>query len=140
MLDIICGARGNGKTKKLLECANESASHASGSVVYLDKSSQHMYELKNNIRLINVKDYNISNASEFFGFLSGIVSSDHDLEVLCLDSFLKLACLEENNPKYEELLDKMLVLSNTFQIHIILSISVSEEVLPSQYKKMIYSR
>ena len=40
-----------------------------------------MYELNNKVRLINVPDYMISDADEFIGFISGIISQDHDLEL-----------------------------------------------------------
>ena len=57
MVEIICGGKGKGKTKYLLERANEVASKSEGAVVYLDKSSKHMFELDNKIRLINMREY-----------------------------------------------------------------------------------
>ena len=70
---------------------------ASGSIVYLDKSQKHMYELSNKIRLINVTDYPIDNCDEFLGFICGIVSQDHDLEEMYLDSFLTIASVETDD-------------------------------------------
>ena len=54
MVQIIAGRKGKGKTKHLLDMANNGIKAATGSIVYLDKSSKHMYELNNRIRLINV--------------------------------------------------------------------------------------
>ena len=79
MIEIICGEKGKGKTKELLSRVNSSIATVSGSVVYLDKSQKHMYELNNKTRLINVADYPISNCDEFLGFICGIISQDHDL-------------------------------------------------------------
>ena len=45
MVQIIAGRKGKGKTKYLLDMANTAVKEAKGSVVYLDKSSKHMYEL-----------------------------------------------------------------------------------------------
>ena len=90
MVQIIVGVKGKGKTKRLLEMANEAVKNAKGTVVYLDKSAKHMYELSNKIRLINVNDYEIMSSDGFTGFVSGIISQDHDLETMFLDSFLKL--------------------------------------------------
>ena len=87
MIEIICGEKGKGKTKELLEKVNHTVSTVTGSVVYLDKSQKHMYELNNKVRLINVVDYPITNCDEFLGFICGIVSQDHDLEEMYLDSF-----------------------------------------------------
>ena len=48
-----------------------------------------MYELNNKVRLIDVSSYPLKNADEFVGFICGIISQDHDLEQIYLDSFLK---------------------------------------------------
>ena len=44
MVQIIAGNKGKGKTKHLLDKANGAIKEANGSIVYLDKSSKHMYE------------------------------------------------------------------------------------------------
>ena len=54
MIQFIIGEKGKGKTKVLLEKANAQIKEANGNIVYLDKSAQHMYELNNRIRLIDV--------------------------------------------------------------------------------------
>ena len=57
MIQLIVGKKGKGKTKHLLAKVNDAIKGAKGNIVYLDKSSKHMYELNNKVRLINVKDY-----------------------------------------------------------------------------------
>ena len=94
MVQLIVGKKGKGKTKQLLDKVNSEVKDISGSIVYLDKSTKHMYELNNKVRLINVMDYPIDNCDEFLGFLCGIVSQDHDLEEMYLDSFLTIAFTE----------------------------------------------
>ena len=54
MVELIVGKKGKGKTKVLLERVNSAIKSANGSIVYLDKSTKHMYELNNKIRLIDV--------------------------------------------------------------------------------------
>ena len=43
MVQIIAGKKGKGKTKYLLDMANNAVKESKGSIVYLDKSSKHMY-------------------------------------------------------------------------------------------------
>ncbi len=62
MVQIIAGKKGKGKTKHLLDMANAAIKGANGTVVYLDKSAQHMYELNNKIRLINVNEFPLTNS------------------------------------------------------------------------------
>ena len=77
MIQIISGNKGKGKTKYLLDMANTAIKESTGSIVYLDKSSKHMYELNNRIRLINVNEYPITSSEGFIGFICGIISQDH---------------------------------------------------------------
>ena len=132
MIQFIIGEKGRGKTKVLLEKANNEIKNVSGNVVYLDKSTQHMYELNNKIRLIDMANFPIKDSDEFLGFICGIISQDHDLEYVYLDSFLKIAKLEENGdpvPVLKELED----ISKQFGVHFVVSISLTKQQLPEQY-------
>ena len=128
MVQIIAGEKGKGKTKHLLERVNESVKSATGNIVYLDKSQKNMYELSNKVRLINVSDYMISNCDEFLGFLCGVISQDHDLEEMYLDSFLTIAMLEGGDISHA--ITKLDSISDKFHVNFILSISMNERDLP----------
>ena len=82
MVQLIVGVKGKGKTKVLLDKVNSQIQKVEGNVVYLDKSTKHMYELNNKIRLINVADYPVKNADAFLGFILGIISQDQAEEIL----------------------------------------------------------
>lgn len=135
MIQIIAGEKGKGKTKILIEKANKAAREQKGNVVYLDKNNKHMYELSNKIRLINVKEYCIENCSEFFGFICGIVSQDHDLEVVFLDSFLNIAFLDDKD--VSSMLEKLEKISNQYKVDFIISVSMNEKKFPEPYKEKI---
>ena len=138
MVEIICGKKGKGKTKHLLDKANVSIKNAQGNVVYLDKSQKHMYELSNKVRLINVSEYLISNCDEFLGFLCGILSQDHDLEEMYLDSFLTIAMIE--GEELTHAITKLEDISTKFHVNFVLSISINENDLPECTKgKVIMS-
>lgn len=135
MVQLIVGKKGKGKTKQLLDKVNSEVKDISGSIVYLDKSTKHMYELNNKVRLIDVSRYMSENADEFLGFVCGIISQDHDLEQMYFDSFLKIAVLEGKDiSAVIEKLDKM---SDFFQVDFILSVSMDESELPEAVKDKI---
>lgn len=135
MVQLIVGKKGKGKTKQLLDKVNSEVKDISGSIVYLDKSTKHMYELNNKVRLIDVSRYMIENESEFLGFVCGIISQDHDLEQMYFDSFLKIAALEGKDVSaVVEKLDRM---STFFQVDFILSVSMDESELPESVKDKI---
>ena len=135
MVQLIVGKKGKGKTKELLNKVNDQVKNVSGSVVYLDKSTKHMYELNNKVRLINVPDYLISNSQEFLGFICGIISQDHDLEQMYLDSFLKIACVEEGD--IAPVIEKLEEISEKFHVDFILSVSRDESELPDALKSKV---
>ena len=136
MIEIIAGEKGKGKTKELLAKVNHSVTAASGNIVYLDKSQKHMYELNNKVRLINVMDYPIDNCDEFLGFLCGIVSQDHDLEEMYLDSFLTIAFTETDDEIQHEI-EKLDIISEKYNVKFILSVSRDESRLPECAKAKI---
>ena len=133
MVQIIVGVKGKGKTKRLLEMANEAVKNAKGTVVYLDKSAKHMYELSNKIRLINVNDYEIMSSDGFTGFVSGIISQDHDLETMFLDSFLKLANLEGGD--ITPVIDALEKIGEKYNVKFVLNVSMDAADLPENAKK-----
>lgn len=136
MIEIIAGEKGKGKTKELLAKVNHSVAAASGNIVYLDKSQKHMYELSNKVRLINVMDYPIDNCDEFLGFLCGIVSQDHDLEEMYLDSFLTIA-FAETDDEIQHAIEKLDIISEKYNVKFILSVSRDESKLPECAKAKI---
>ncbi|MCI9539517.1 MAG: twitching motility protein PilT [Lachnospiraceae bacterium] len=135
MIQIIAGQKGKGKTKRLIDKANDDIKRAKGNIVYLDKSDKHMYELSNKIRLINVLNYGVDSTDGFLGFISGIISQDHDLDTMFLDSFLKLANLEGKD--ISDTIDKLDKIGSKFNVTFVLSVSLDGETLPENVKPKI---
>lgn len=135
MVQLVVGKKGKGKTKHLLDRVNKEIQTVSGNIVYLDKSTKHMYELNNKVRLIDVSSYMVSDSDEFVGFVCGIISQDHDLEQMYFDSFLKIACVDEDH--VEPILNKLENISEVFGVNFILSISLDKEELPASFKDKV---
>ena len=135
MVQLIVGKKGKGKTKQLLDKVNSEIKEISGNIVYLDKSTKHMYELNNKVRLIDVSQCFIENSDQFIGFVCGILSQDHDLQQIYFDSFLKIACLEGQD--ITSAIEKLERLSKNFDVKFILSISMDEVELPNGLKEKV---
>ena len=135
MVQLIVGEKGKGKTKYLLDKVNTEVKNVKGSVVYLDKSSKHMFELNNKVRLINVLDYAVDSSDGFLGFVSGIISQDHDLEQMYFDSFLKIACLEGQD--ITPVTERLEAMSETYGVDFVLSVSRNEDDLADSLKSKI---
>jgi len=135
MVELIVGAKGKGKTKVLLEKAAEAVKNANGSVVYVDKNKQHMYELSTKIRLVDITQYIVKNEDGFLGFVSGVIASDHDLEWLILDSFVTVAGLEGKDISSAILQIKELAAK--YNVNIVVSVSMDEKDLPDGVKELV---
>ena len=135
MVELIVGKKGKGKTKVLLDRVNGAVKEANGSIVYLDKSTKHMHELNNKVRLIDVSSYPLKNADEFVGFICGIISQDHDLEQIYLDSFLKVSKLEDAD--VTDTLDQLDKIGEKYGISIVVSISLDKEEIPEALQDKI---
>ena len=135
MLDLVIGAKGKGKTRKMVEKANHEMKLTNGSILYIDKSNKHMYELSNAIRLININDYTINNVDAFIGFVQGLISANHSLTHIFLDNFMWLANIEAGD------LGRILAIIDEFSIKyditFVISTAVEEENVPAEFVKYI---
>lgn len=135
MVQFIVGREGKGKTKQLLDKVNTEIKDVQGNVVYLDKSTKHMFELNNKIRLIDVSEYLVTDSDEFIGFICGIISQDHDLQKMYFDSFLKIACVEADD--LEKVIEKIEKISEKFHVDFVISVSRDESELPENMRKNV---
>ena len=135
MVQLIVGEKGKGKTKQLLDKVNNEVKLISGNVVYLDKSTKHMYELNNKVRLIDVSQFVIEDSKGFLGFVCGIISQDNDLQQMYFDSFLKISCLEGED--ISETIEKLEKISEKFGVDFILSVSADASNLPDSVKDKV---
>ena len=135
MVQLIVGKKGKGKTKQLLEKVNTEIKITHGNIVYIDKSSKHMFELNNKIRLISATDYPLRNCDEFIGFICGILSQDHDITSVYLDSFLNVAKLE--GADITNCVKELDTIGKKFDLTFVLSVSMDREEIPESLQDMI---
>ncbi len=137
MVQIIAGVRGSGKTKKMVDRANGDVRTADGSIVYVDKSSQHMLELNSRIRLVDMKEFTVIGTTDaFLGFLSGMISQNSDIQKIYLDSFLTVAHIETD----EEFVRAIRILdtvSAKFSADFILSVSKNPQDFAEELQGML---
>lgn len=135
MIQIIVGQKGKGKTKLLLEQANEAISHSNGTIIYLDKSQQHIYELNSKIRLINMSDYPVLGSEGFISFICGLVAGNYDINQIFIDSFLSLTSSDIKN--VEKIVNQLESISCLLKVRFIISISCKEEELTKKLRNFV---
>jgi len=135
MLKLIVGVKGTGKTKTLISMVNEAVKSSKGSVVCIEKGIKLRYDIKYQARLINTDDFMIDDAQSLYGFVAGILASDHDVTDLFIDSSLKI-CNNDINA-FEFLCEELQKLSETAKMNIIMTASHPIEEISDKVKKYI---
>jgi len=133
MIRLVTGRTGEGKTKELIKMANATLKTTKGHIVYIDLDSSHMYDLKHEIRYINISDYPIDDSQEFFGFICGILSEDNDISEIYADGLLRQAHINEI-ASTEALMLKLKAVSDKFGVRFVCSITCNECDLPDFFQ------
>lgn len=128
MVNLILGKSGSGKTKHLIDNANEEKSRGNGNIVFIATDDSHIFSLDYAVRLINAKNFNIENVDNLYGFIAGIVSRDYDIEKIYLDGIYEIIDLDNDNLK--ELIDKFNRLCKESEVEIFIGLDLEEDKLP----------
>jgi len=132
MINVIVGKKGSGKTKKLIERANEAVSKSSGNVVVIEKGNTLTYDISHDARLIDIDEYGIQGADSLGGFICGICAGNYDVTDIFVDSTLKI--IGQDMSSLTTFAEKMEALSSRSDIKITLLISANESLLPPEIK------
>ena len=126
MVKLLIGHKGTGKTKLMIEMANDEIERSNGSVIFINKNSRLMYDLKYRIRVVCMEDFeHITNSDEYIGFIYGIISSDHDIETIYIDSILKHADFTLGD--LPEFLGRLKAISKNYGMDFVVSLSADQE-------------
>ena len=133
MVKLITGGKGTGKSKRMIEMANELTKISKGHVVFIDDDKRPMYDLKYAIRFISMDEYPVLDQKGFWGFLCGMISCDHDIEAIFIDGLIRI--INTDIQSAFEFIKEINILSQKFQIDFIISMSCAENELPAELKE-----
>ena len=126
MVQLLIGHKGSGKTNQMIQLANDGIKTCDGSIVFINKNHRLMYELSYRIRVICMEDFeHITNIDEYIGFIYGIISSDHDIELIFIDSILKHADVSLGD--LPEFIDRLKAISEIYDLDFVVSVSADKE-------------
>ena len=89
MIHIIMGLKGSGKTKKMIDSIKEAVSNANGDVVCVEYGQKLTYDLPHKVRLVDSKEYGISNPDMLKGLLGGLHAGNYDITNVYIDNLYK---------------------------------------------------
>ncbi len=132
MINLIIGQKGTGKTKRLVEFANEAARKSTGNVVVIVKGNHLTYDISHDARLVNIDSYGIQGAEALGGFLCGICAGNYDVTDIFVDSTLRI--IGQDIQALSHFIEKMNKLSALADTKITMLVSADAGVLPADVK------
>ncbi len=135
MVKLIIGVKGTGKTKTLISMVNEAAAATQGTVVCIEKGVGLRFDVKHSVRLINTNEYLVFDAEALYGFVAGILASNHDVTDLFIDSALKIA--NNDMAGFEAFLKEVDELTSKLEVNVVMTSSIPTEEASDIVKKYI---
>ena len=135
MLKLIIGVKGTGKTKALISMVNEAAEKTNGTVVCIEKGVGLRFDVKHSVRLINTNEYLVFDAEALYGFVAGILASNHDVTDLFIDGALKIS--NNDTAAFEAFLKEADELTSKLNVNVVITSSIPTEEASDLVKKYI---
>ena len=135
MIKLIIGNKGAGKTKTLIDLVNDALTTSNGCVVCIEKGDKLKYDVKYQARLIDTEEYKIADGSSLFGFIAGILASNHDVTDIFVDSALKIC--NNDSDSFDAFLTQLEALISTHVINCVMTSSIAPEDASETVKKFI---
>lgn len=135
MLKLIIGVKGTGKTKTLIDMVNSALAVTKGDVVCVEKGTKLRYDIKPSARLIDVNEYMVLDAQALYGFIAGILASNHDVTDLFIDGTLKIC--NQDIAAFEKMAQQLAALIEKSNVNLTMTVSMAEEDLPASVKALI---
>ena len=135
MLKLIIGVKGTGKTKALINLVNAASDNSKGDVVCIEKGVKLRYDIKSSVRLIDTEEYFVADTDALYGFIAGILASNHDITDLFVDSALKI-CNNET-AEFDGFVDLIAKLSDKLGVNIVMTSSIPVEEASAAVNKYI---
>ncbi|MBI9012348.1 MAG: twitching motility protein PilT [Clostridiales bacterium] len=137
MVKILAGKEGSGKTKHLLKMANEKVASTTGNIVYLDSDKRHIYDLKHEIRFLNMEEFPIEKPDEFVGFLCGIISNDYDIETIFVDGLYNMVDMNEIDAL--TCINKLEYIAKKFDIEFRIGMNYTGKEISPEIQKYVFN-
>jgi ABC-type phosphate/phosphonate transport system ATPase subunit len=135
MIKLIIGTKGTGKTKTLIEMVNNAIAATKGSVVCIEKGDKLKYDIKYQCRLIDTEDYQINDGQALYGFIAGILASNHDVTDIFVDSALKIC--QQDAASFDYFIKEIDALLKNHEANLVMTSSLPVEDASDTVKKYL---
>lgn len=134
-MKIYYGPKGTGKTKAIIDFANDVKNKAKGHVIFITDTDRYAFDLKQPIRFLNTEDFDVCGEDALCGFIKGIVASNGDNEYVFIDGLARIA--KKPLSEVQAIITAIGKLEKDFGVKFVLSCSTDKEDLPDFILKYV---
>lgn len=132
MIKLIYGAKGSGKTKQIIDAANNDIGLTKGSVVFMG-DIKYMPQINTQVRFFNALEYKINNKDQLIGFVKGVLAGNFDITEFYIDGISRITGVQPE--EMQDVFETFDYLS--MQDDVDFTVTVSTDTLPEYLKKYI---
>ena len=130
---FMAGQKGEGKTRKLIEMANNEAKVTDGHLVFVDDDKRHIYDLHRDIRFVETGKGMLSNYREFTGFILGILSQNSDIKHIYVDGLNNIIKTVDNESLLK-LQARLEAIAKVDDVSFTISVNWEKDTLPEEIR------
>ena len=135
MIKLIVGVKGTGKTKQHIELVSQALNTTNGDVVCIEKGDKLRFDVNYRCRLVDTEAFGVADAASLYGFVAGILASNHDVTDVFIDSALKIC--QEDTAAFDEFLKKADGIAEKNDAKLVITASIPAENVTETMKQYI---
>ena len=132
MINLICGPKGTGKTKTILDSVNECVDKAKGDIVFITDKKFDTLRVSFSVRVLYANDFNIHDPDSFRGFINGLLAGNADIEYIFIDGLMRIV---GDDAELEGFFEDLKKLEREYGFKAIITVSKAIDALPDCMKE-----
>ncbi|MFZ7120541.1 MAG: hypothetical protein ACOWWH_06300 [Eubacteriaceae bacterium] len=134
MVRVVSGPKGSGKTKKIIQMANDKIKESMGEIVFINDREKYRVKLNKVIRYVNAHDFYIFSTEMLFGFLNGLIAENYDIDIVYIDNLIRITKVKSLD-ELDEFLKGLNMIERKYNVQFVLSISTDKNEIPEIIKE-----
>ena len=134
MIRLICGPKGTGKTKIILDEVKKSVETAKGDIVFItDTKKDFTRGIDFNVRVLYTDEFSVNNPVAFTGFVKGLMAGNSDIQYLFIDGLARI--IGDDMKDVEAFVKTLEQLEREYSLSTVATISKLQEEFSDNYKR-----
>jgi len=138
LVQFMAGFKGEGKTRRIIDMANDHAKITDGNLVFIDDDKRHIHDLHRDIRFVEATKGILGTYREFVCFLWGILTQNSDIKHVYVDGLTNIVVYGAiNNDTLPALRAQLEKFSEEYSVDFTISMHYDRDILPGEIKDIL---